>query len=140
MVDRATLDQVKRHPHPKRKGLLRLWRERGARKVRLQLPLQDVMDFALALLSVPPAELQALGWTFADRKRLLNHFLASGKVVQKARSEDLSGTLIKLTLPRRDVELLQRFAHRELPKAASDAAMLDRVLTALDGTARAASP
>jgi hypothetical protein len=39
---------------------------------------------------------------------------------------------IELTIPQRDIDRLQRFARRELPKAASNAAMLDRVLAALD--------
>jgi hypothetical protein len=32
------------------------------------LPFDDIMEFALALLSLSPTELDALGWTFADRK------------------------------------------------------------------------
>jgi len=35
-------------------------------------------------------------------------------------------------LPKKDLAQLQRFAVRELPKAASNAAAIDRVLTALD--------
>jgi hypothetical protein len=100
--------------------------------VRLLLTFDDIMEFALALLSLSPAELRALGWSFADRKRLLDHFLASGKAAQRARPERLSTMPIELAVPQRDIDQLQRFARRELPKAASNAAMLDRVLTALN--------
>jgi hypothetical protein len=95
------------------------------------------MEFALALLSVSPTELEALGWTFADRKRLLDHFLASGKAAQGVRP-DAHQTQIKLTLPWRDVERLQQFARRELPKAATNARIIDRVILALEeaGTSR----
>jgi hypothetical protein len=111
---------------------IRRWRERGGRTVRLVLPFDDIMEFALALLSVSPAELDALRWTFADRKRLLDHFLASGRAAQGTRPDALPKMAIELALPQRDVERLQQFARRELPKAASNAAVLDRVLTALD--------
>ncbi len=96
------------------------------------MPFDDIMEFALALLSVTPAGLDALEWTFEDRKRLLDHFLASGKAAQGVRPDDLATMPIELALPQRDVDRLQRFARRELPKAASNAAMLDRVLAALD--------
>ena len=111
---------------------IRRWRERGGRPVRLQLRFDDIMDFALALLSLSPAELRGLGWSFADRRRLLDHFLALGKAAQKARPEQLRTMPIELAVPQRDVDRLQHFARRELPKAASSAAMLDRVLAALD--------
>jgi len=114
------------------RGPIRRWRERGGRTVRLVLPFDDIMEFALALLSVRPAELEALGWTFADRKRLLDHFLAAGKVAQGTAPDLLPRLPVELAIPQRDVERLQRFARRELPKAASNAAMLDRVLAALD--------
>lgn len=114
------------------RGPLRRWRERGGRAVRLVLPFDDIMEFALALLSVTPAELKALGWTFGDRKRLLDHFLASGKAAQGSKPEDLPNLPITLALPQRDVDRLLRFARRELPKAASNAGMIDRVLAALD--------
>ncbi|WP_066822324.1 hypothetical protein [Sphingomonas mali] len=114
------------------RGPIRRWRERGGRTVRLLLTFDDIMEFALALLSLTPAELQALSWSFADRKRLLDHFLASGKVAQGARPEQLPTMPIDLAVPQRDVARLQLFARRELPKAASNAAMLDRVLAALD--------
>lgn len=114
------------------RGPIRRWRERGGRTVHLLLPFDDIMEFALALLSVTPAELEALGWTFADRKRLLDHILASGRAAQGVRPEVLAKVPIELALPQRDVDRLQRFARRELPRAASNAAMLDRVLAALD--------
>lgn len=114
------------------RGPIRRWRERGGRTVRFPLPFDDIMELALALLSVTPIELELLGWTFADRKRLLDHILASGKAAQGVRPEDLATMPIELALPQRDVDRLQRFARRELPKAASNAAMLDRVLAALD--------
>ena len=114
------------------RGPIRRWRERGSRPVRLLLTFDDIMEFALALLSLAPGELRALGWSFADRKRLLDHFLASGKVAQRTRPEHLSTMPIDLSVPQRDVDRLQHFARRELPKAASNAAMLDRVLAALD--------
>jgi len=113
-------------------GALERWRLRGGRTARLVLPFDDIMAFALALLSASPAELRVLGWTFADRKRLLDHFLASGKAAQAAAPEALAGLPIELALPQRDLERLQAFARRELPRAASDAALLDRVLAALD--------
>ena len=114
------------------RGPIRRWRERGGRIVRLLLTFDDIMEFALALLALTPVELRALGWSFADRKRLLDHFLASGKVAQGARPEQLPTMPIDLAVPQRDVDRLQRFARCELPKAVSNAAMLDRVLTTLD--------
>ena len=114
------------------RGPIRRWRERGGRTVRLLLTFDDIMEFALALLSLSPAELRALGWSFADRKRLLDHFLASGKAAQGARPEQLPTLPIDLAVPQGDVDRLQLFARRELPKAASNAAMLDRVLAALN--------
>src|SRR3546814_21158034 len=91
------------------------------------------MEFALALLSLSPAELEALGWTFADRKRLLDHFVRSGKAVQGKPLDEIDEATVTLRLPQRDVMRLQIFARRELPKAASNAAMLNRVLAALAG-------
>lgn len=114
------------------RGPFQRWRERGGRTFRIALLFDDIMEFALALLSLAPAELEALGWTFADRKRLLDHLLSSGKAAQKARPGDLPGMAIEIVLPRRDVDRLARFAWRELPKAASNAAMLDRVIAALE--------
>jgi len=115
-----------------KRGPIRRWRERGRRTVRIVLPFDAIMEFALALLSVSPAELEALGWTFADRKRLLDHFLACGKAAQSARPKALPTMPIELALPQRDVDRLQHFARRELPKAATNAAVIDRVLAALD--------
>jgi hypothetical protein len=40
--------------------------------------------------------------------------------------------MIRVDLPQRDVERLEHFARRSLPKSAPDAAMLDRVLKVLD--------
>ena len=114
------------------KGPLQAWRERGGGDVTIALPFDDIMEFALALLSVPPGELEELGWSFADRKRLLDHFLRSGKTAQGVARDVLADTLIKLRVPRRDIARLQRFARRALPKAVSNAAMLDRVLRVLD--------
>lgn len=117
------------------RGPLRRWRERGGRRVCITLPFDDIMEFALALLSVPPEELEALGWSFADRKRLLDHLLKSGKAAQGVPRASLGQTPIALRLPRRDIAPLQRFARRALPKAASNAGMLDRVLRVLDAVA-----
>jgi hypothetical protein len=64
------------------RGPSRRWRERGGWLVRLALSFDDIMEIALALLALSPVELEALGWSFADRKRLLDHFLASGKSAQ----------------------------------------------------------
>jgi hypothetical protein len=99
------------------------------------VPFEDIMEFALALLSAQPEELEELGWTFADRKRLLDHFLRSGKAAQGVARDVLGQTPIALRLPRRDIARLQRFARRALPKAASNAAMLDRILRVLDAAA-----
>lgn len=115
-----------------KRGPLRRWRERDGRNVRILLAFDDIMEFALALLALAPAELEALGWTFADRKRLLDHFLRSGKSAQGITTDRLGPTPIELNLPQRDVDRLQYFARRELPKAASNAGVIDRVLTALD--------
>lgn len=112
--------------------LLRRWRERGGRAVHIVLPFDDVMDFALALLSVSPVELEALGWTFADRKRLLDYFLAAGKSAQGTPHDALPSLPVEIAIPNRDVDRLRWFARRELPKAASNPAMLDRVLRAMD--------
>src|SRR3546814_11606305 len=114
------------------RGPLRKWRERGGRRVRIALPFDDIMEFALALLSVSPEELEALGWSFADRKRLLDHFLRSGKAAQRIAPDRLGAMPIELRLPKRDVDRLQHFARREPPKAASSAGVIDRVLAALD--------
>ncbi|QJU58208.1 hypothetical protein HL653_10750 [Sphingomonas sp. AP4-R1] len=109
------------------RGPLKRWRERGGRSVRVSLPFADIMEVALALLALSPEELVALGWTFADRKRLLDHFLASGKEAQKADRASLDQTLLTLRLPVRDIQRLQRFARRELPKAATHAGIIERL-------------
>lgn len=114
-------------------GPIQRWRNRVRGRTRqVMLPFDDIMEFALALLSVSPAELEALGWTFADRKRLLDHFLSSGKAAQGVSPDALPQTQIKLRLPRQDVERLQQFARRELPKAATNARMIDRVMGVLE--------
>ncbi len=100
--------------------------------MRVALTFDDIMEIALALLALAPAELEALGWTFADRKRMLDHFLASGKAAQRADHTTLGQALLELRLPLRDVRLLRTFVHRELPKAASNAALLDRLGAVLD--------
>lgn len=103
--------------------------------VRLRLPFDDIMEFAIALLSISPHELEALGWSFADRKRFLDHFLASGRAAQGVKLEHLGKMLIEIAVPKADLSRLQQFALRELPKAASNAAVIDRVLGALDEAA-----
>jgi hypothetical protein len=109
------------------RGVVGKWRERGGRNVRLALPFDDIMEIALALLSLSPAELEALGWSFADRKRLLDHFLKSGKQAQRTDPGALGATPLELKLPLADVRRLRAFVPRELPKAASNAALLDRL-------------
>src|SRR3546814_14847745 len=91
-----------------------------------------MMGFAIALLSSRPQELEALRWTFADRKRLLDHLLASGRAAQGVDPERLGMLPIEISIRRDDLTKMQQFAVRELPKAASKAAVIDRVLTALD--------
>ncbi|HKU08126.1 MAG TPA: hypothetical protein VJR30_18830 [Bradyrhizobium sp.] len=103
--------------------------------MRLRLPFDDIMEFAIALLSISPHELEALGWSFADRKRFLDHFLASGRAAQGVKLEHLGKMLIEIVIPKADLSRLQQFAVRELPKAASNAAVIDRVLGALDEAA-----
>jgi len=115
-------------------GLWR-WRERGGNFIHIALPFDDIMEFALALLSISPEELARLDWTFADRKRLLDHLLASGKTAQAVPHGALPATLITLRLPRDDVARLQQFARREFSQHASNAAMLDRVLDVLNAAA-----
>jgi hypothetical protein len=113
-------------------GPLRRWRERGRRIVTIVLPFADIMEVALALLSLTPDELAALDWTFADRKRLLDHLLASGREAQKTDRASLDRTSLALRLPR-DIWRLQRFAQRELPKAATHAGVIERLGRVLDG-------
>ena len=87
---------------------------------------------ALALLTLSPNELHALGWSFADRKRLLDHFLACGKAAQRTDRTSLGQARLVLRLPLRDIRCLRTFVHRELPKAASNAASIDRLGAILD--------
>lgn len=117
---------------PLKRGLVERWKSRRGRGVRLRLPFDDIMEFAIALLSISPQELEMLGWSFADRKRLLDHFLASGREAQGTDPEALGATPIELIIPRADLERLRRFAVREFPKAASHAAVADRVLRAIE--------
>src|SRR3546814_14069060 len=108
---------------------MRRGRKDGA---RVRLPFDDIMEFAIALLSISPQELEALRWTFADRKRLLDHLLASGRAAQGVDPERLGVLPIEISIPRDDLTKMQQFAVRELPKPASNAAVIDSVLTALD--------
>ena len=120
--------------------MLRRWRERAGRIIRLQLPFDDIMEFALALLALSPEELESLGWSFADRKRLLDYFLRSGKAAQNVDPEVLGRTPLTLALPARDVARLRRFATRQLPTLATNAAMLDRVGRVLEAALEQRSP
>src|SRR3546814_19223463 len=65
------------------RGPLRKWRERGGRRVRIALPFDDIMEFALAPLSVSPEALEAQGWSFTDRTRLIHPFRRSRKAAQR---------------------------------------------------------
>ncbi|MFW2853894.1 hypothetical protein ACM61V_18640 [Sphingomonas sp. TX0543] len=114
-----------------------LFRRLRSRKddVRLRLAFDDIMEFAIALLTISPTELEALGWSFADRKRFLDHFLASGRTAQGVKPEHLGKMPIEIVVPKADLTRLQQFAVRELPKAASNAGVIDRVLGALDEAA-----
>lgn len=111
---------------------LKRWRERGSQTIAVSLPFADIMEVALALLSLSPDELRALDWSFADRKRLLDHFLRSGKEAQTLDREKLDQSLLRLRLPLRDIRRLQRFARRDLPKAASNAAVIERLSAVLE--------
>ena len=114
------------------RGLLRRWHERGRRIVPVALPFSDIMEIALALLSLDPDELAALGWTFADRKRLLDHLLVSGREAQNTDRANLDQALLTLRLPMRDIRRLQCFAQPELPKAATHAGVIERLGRVLD--------
>lgn len=111
---------------------LKRWRKPKPDDVPVRLPFSDIMEFAMALLSISPHELRALGWTFAARKRLLDHMLSFGRAAEGIEPNKLATKQIELRLPKKDLARLQHFAVRELPKAASNAAVIDRVLTALD--------
>src|SRR3546814_13556784 len=91
------------------RGPLRKWRERGGRRVRIALPFDDIMEFALALLSVSPEELEALGWSFADRERLLDHFLRSGKAAQRLAPGRPGPMPIEPPPPHRDIDRHHHF-------------------------------
>lgn len=114
------------------RSALRRWRERGSRTVTVLLPFADIMEIALALLSLSPDELARLDWSFADRKRLLDHLLQSGKQAQSVDRDKLDQTLLRLALPTRDVRRLKRFAQRELPKTATNAAVIERLSTVIE--------
>ena len=85
-----------------------------------------------AFLQACADELAALGWSFAARKRLLEHFLIAGKEADAIDPTALDRTILTLRLPARDVRRLQDFARRELPKMTSRAAVIDRLEAALD--------
>ena len=114
------------------RGPLQRWRERGGRIVELVIPFSDIMEIGLALLTLSPDELDALGWTFLDRKRILNQFLASGRQAQKIDRASLENTELTLRLPVRDVRRLQNFAWRELPKRATRASVIEHLGRTLD--------
>lgn len=115
------------------RGLRQRWRERGARTVWIRMPFADLMEVALALLALTPDELGVLGWRFEDRKRLLEHVLASGRVADTLARDVLEQAIIAIRLPLRDVRRLQTFARRELPKHVSRAAVIERLDRAIDG-------
>lgn len=112
--------------------LLERWRKPKPDDVPVRLPFSDIMEFAIALLSISPRELRTLGWTFAQRKWLLDHMLACGRAAEGIEPNKLATKQIELRLPNKDLVRLQHFAVRELPTGASNAAVIDRVLTALD--------
>lgn len=112
--------------------LIRRWRSRPGRVLELRLRFDDIMELALALLSLSPPELRALAWTFKARKRLLDYLLASGKAAQQYASETLGPQLLTIQLPAREAERLRRFVVRDLPKSATNAAMVHRVDAALE--------
>ena len=114
------------------RGLRQRWRERGARTVRIRMPFADLMEVALALLALTPDELGVLGWRFEDRKRLLEHVLASGREADTLARDVLEQAIIAIRLPLRDVRRLQTFARRELPKHVSRAAVIERLDRAID--------
>ena len=99
---------------------LERWRKPKPDDVPVRLPFSDIMEFAMALLSISPRELRALGWTFAQRKRLLDHMLAFGRDAEGIEPNKLATKQIELRLPKKDLVRLQHFAVRGLPKATSD--------------------
>jgi len=58
---------------------LKRWRKPMPDNVPLRIPFGDITEFAMALLSISLRELRALGWTFAERKRLLDHMHPCGR-------------------------------------------------------------
>lgn len=115
-----------------KRSLAQRWRSRGGRTIRIVIAFDDIMEFALALLSLSPAELENLGWTFADRKRLLGYFLECGKAAQSIAPDKVGDTPIELRLPQRDVPRLRLFARREFPRTATSPRVINRVLAALE--------
>lgn len=93
-------------------GPFRRWVQRSGRLVRITLPFGDIMEIALALLGLSPSDLAKLGWTFEDRKRLINHLLASGKQAQRMAPNTLDHLLLAVRLPVHDIHRLQCFAQR----------------------------
>ncbi len=90
-------------------GPLQRWRERPGRTVRVTMTFPDVMEVALALLALSPAEVAALGWSFANRKRLLEHFLIAGKSADRIEPEALDEAVVTFRVPLRDIEKLRHF-------------------------------
>jgi hypothetical protein len=121
-----------RDRYPVTRHLLERWRKPKPEDVPVRLPFSDIIEFAIALLSISPRELQALRWTFAQRKWLLDHMLACGRSAEGIEPNKLATKQIELRLPNKVLVRLHHFAVRELPKGASNAAVIDRVLTALD--------
>mgnify|MGYP003583346535 CR=1 FL=1 len=112
---------------------LRRWGEGGSPAVAVSLRFVHIMVWvAFALLALSPEELARLDWSFADRKRLLDHLLKSGKQAQSVDREKLDQTLLNVTFRARDVRRLKRFARRELPKTATHAAVIERLSAVLE--------
>jgi hypothetical protein len=114
------------------RGFRQRWRERCGRTVRIGMPFADLMEVALALLALTPDELGVLGWRFEDRRRLLEHVLASGREADAVDRDVLEQAIIAIRLPLRDVRRLQAFARRELPKHVTRAAVIDRLERAIE--------
>lgn len=111
--------------------LLERWRKPKPDDVPVRLPFCDIMSSRCASVDLAP-ELRALGWTFAQRKWLLDHMLACGRAAEGIEPNKLATKQIELRLPNKGLVRFAAFAVRELPKGASNAAVIDRVLTALD--------
>lgn len=77
-----------------------------------------------------------MDWSFASRRKLLEHFLDAGKRADRIEPAALDQTLATLRLPRRDLQKLRRFARRDLPRMATRAAVIDRLENALEGVAK----